>query len=208
MSRVLAYLRTSTNSQDLNAQKVEVWEYAQRQNLSIDSYISISVSSRKSRRARRIEELLGQLETDDTLIVTELSRLGRSTGEVIDIIDGLIKRDVKVSVIKQNLTFSKEQDDMQSLAMLTLLSLFAEMERMMISQRTKEALAIRKQLGVQLGKPVGTIQSSIYDKDRNRIVRLLADGVSARKISKNHLGYGSSSSLDPCFRTEYYAFIN
>lgn len=201
MSRVLAYLRTSTNSQDLNAQKVEVWEYAQRQNLSIDSYISISVSSRKSRRARRIEELLGQLETDDTLIVTELSRLGRSTGEVIDIIDGLIKRDVKVIVIKQNLTFSKEQDDMQSLAMLTLLSLFAEMERMMISQRTKEALAIRKQLGVQLGKPVGTIQSSIYDKDRNRIVRLLADGVSARKISKNHLGYGSPSSLDYYIRT-------
>ena len=201
MSRVLAYLRTSTDSQDLNAQKVEVWEYAQKQNLSIDSYISISVSSRQNRRARRIEELLGQIESGDTLIVTELSRLGRSTGEVIDMIDGLVERDVQVLIIKQNLTFSKEQDDIQSLAMLTLLSLFAEMERMMISKRTKEALAARKQLGVQLGKPVGTIQSSIYDKDRDRIVRLLADGVSARKISKNHLGYGSSSSLDYYIRT-------
>ena len=201
MSRILAYLRTSINSQDLNAQKVEVWEYAQRQNLSIDNYISISISSRKSRRARRIEELLSQLNSGDTLIVTELSRLGRSTGEVIDIIDGLVKRDVRVISIKQNLTFSKELDDIQSLAMLTLLSLFAEMERMMISKRTKEALAVRKQLGVQLGKPVGTIQASIYDKDRNRIIRLLADGVSARKISKNHLGYGSSSSLDYYIRT-------
>ncbi len=201
MSRVLAYLRTSTDSQDLKAQKVEVWEYAQRQNLSIDSYISISISSRKSRRARRIEELLGQLEEGDTLIVTELSRLGRSTGEVIDIIDGLVARDICVIVIKQNLIFNKEQDDMQSLAMLTLLSLFAEMERMMISKRTKEALAVRKQLGVRLGKPVGTIQNSIYDKDRNRIIRLLADGVSARKISANHLGYGSSSSLDYYIRT-------
>ena len=113
-----------------------------------------------------------------------------------DLIDGMVQRQMRIIVIKQNLTFDQDQDDLQSLTMLTMLSLFAEMERMMISKRTKEALAVRKQQGMQLGKPVGTIQASIYDKDKDRIVRLLNDGVSARKISTKHLGYGSPSSLN------------
>ncbi len=74
--------------------------------------------------------------------------------------------------------------------MITLLALFAELERVMISRRTKEALATKKAQGVQLGKPKGTIQNSIYDKDRKRIVELLSLGVSARHISTQHLGYG------------------
>jgi DNA invertase Pin-like site-specific DNA recombinase len=76
-----------------------------------------------------------------------------------------------------------------------------EMERMMISRRTREALAARKAQGVQLGKPKGTIQDSIYDKDRERIVELLELGLSARKISNNHLEYGSPSSLNYYIRT-------
>jgi DNA invertase Pin-like site-specific DNA recombinase len=99
-------------------------------------------------------------------------------------------------ILKQKLHLDKETDDIQSLAMITLLSLFAQMERMMISRRTKEALAARKAQGVQLGKPKGTIQTSIYDKDRARIVDLLPTGVSARKISDLHLGYGTPSSLN------------
>lgn len=201
MGRVLAYLRTSTDKQDLNAQKVEIYDYARRENLDVADFIAISTSSRNNKRTRRIEELLGKLEEGDTLIVTELSRLGRSTGEVIDLIDGMVARDICVHVIKQKLTFDKDQDDIQSLTMLTLLSLFAEMERMMISKRTKQALAVLKAQGVQLGKPVGTIQDSIYDKDRDRIVRLLDDGVSARKISAKHLQYGSPSSLNYYIQT-------
>jgi DNA invertase Pin-like site-specific DNA recombinase len=80
--------------------------------------------------------------------------------------------------------------------MITLLSLFAEMERMMISKRTKEALAARKVQGITLGKPKGTIQDSIYDKDRDRIIELLQLGVSARRISTRHLKYGTPSSLN------------
>lgn len=201
MSRVLAYLRTSTDKQDLNAQKVEIYDYARRKKLDVDDFIAISTSSRNNKRTRRIEELLSKLEDGDTLIVTELSRLGRSTGEVIDLIDGMVARDICVRVIKQNLIFDKHQDDIQSLTMLTFLSLFAEMERMMISKRTKQALAALKAQGVQLGKPVGTIQDSIYDKDRDRIVRLLDDGVSARKISSKHLQYGSPSSLNYYIQT-------
>ncbi len=76
-----------------------------------------------------------------------------------------------------------------------------QMERMMISRRTKEALAARKAEGVQLGKPKGTIQNSIYDKDRARIVDLLQTRVSARKISDLHLGYGTPSSLNYYIQT-------
>ncbi len=128
MNRIIAYLRTSTDKQDLQAQKLEILEYAQQNRMQVDDFIAISISSRKSQRARRLEELLDRLQAGDTLLVTELSRLGRSTGEVISLIDGLVANDVRVIVIKQNLTLDQSQDDIQSLAMITLLSLFAEME--------------------------------------------------------------------------------
>jgi DNA invertase Pin-like site-specific DNA recombinase len=196
MGKVLAYLRTSTDKQDLSHQKLEILEYTQKNGLQVDDFISISISSRKSRRERRIDELLEKLEGADTLIVTELSRLGRSTGEVINLIDELVNNNICVIVIKQNLTLDKNQDDIQSLTMVTLLSLFAQLERVMISQRTKEALAAKKAQGVILGKPKGTIQESIYDKDRDRIIELLSLGLSARKVCQKHLGYGHPSSLN------------
>lgn len=201
MARTLAYLRTSTDKQDINHQKVEILEYARRERIHIDDFIAISISSKRERRARRIDELLQKLNDGDRLIVTELSRLGRSTGEVIDLIDELVKGGVQIVVLKQNLTLDKDQDDIQSLTMITLLSLFAQMERMMISKRTKEALAARKAQGVTLGKPKGTIQESMYDKDRERIVELLRLGVSTRHISVKHLGYGTPSSLNYYVRT-------
>jgi DNA invertase Pin-like site-specific DNA recombinase len=201
MGKVFAYLRTSTDKQDLNNQKVEILEFARREKIHIDNFIGISISSRRSRRDRRINELLQKLADGDMLIVTELSRLGRSTGEVISLINEVVQSGVRVQVLKQHLTLDKDQDDIQSLTMITLLSLFAEMERMMISRRTKEALAARKAQGVQLGKPIGTIQESIYDKDRSRIVELLELGLSARKISQHHLGYGTPSSLNYYIQT-------
>lgn len=196
MSKTLAYLRTSTDKQDLNNQRLEILEYARRHELRIDDFIEISISSRKDRKARRIEELLAALAPGDTLIVTELSRLGRSTGEVITLIDELIAHTITIFVIKQNLKLDQHQDDIQSMTMITLLSLFAQMERSMISKRTKEALAAKKAQGIALGKRKGTIQSSMFDKDRQRIVELLSLGVSVRKIALNHLQYGDVSSLN------------
>ena len=196
MGKVVAYLRTSTDKQDLNNQKLEILEYARRKKIHIDDFIAISISSRKSPRDRRLEELLAQLHAGDTLIVTELSRLGRSTGEVITLIDTLLAAGIGVVVIRQNLGLDHTRDDMQSITMITMLSLFAQLERIMISQRTKEALAAKKAQGVVLGKPKGTLQQSIYDKDRERIVALLRLGVSARRISTHHLRYGYPSSLD------------
>jgi len=196
MGKVVAYLRTSTDKQDLNNQKLEVLEYARRKKIHIDDFLAISISSRKSPRDRRLEELVAQLHAGDTLIVTELSRLGRSTGEVITLIDTLLAAGIGVVVIRQNLGLDHTRDDLQSITMITMLSLFAQLERLMISQRTKEALAAKKAQGVVLGKPKGTLQQSIYDKDSERIVALLRLGVSARRISTQHLRYGYPSSLD------------
>lgn len=129
------------------------------------------------------------------MIVTELSRLGRSIGHVISLVDELIQHNIRIIVIKQQLVLDRNQNDLQSLTMVTLLSLFAQMERMMISQRTKEALATKQAQGIQLGKPKGTIQKSVFDKDRDRITELLTLGVSIRHIPLYHLKYGSTSGL-------------
>jgi DNA invertase Pin-like site-specific DNA recombinase len=196
MSRkVIGYIRVSTDKQDLDKQRHLLLEYAREHHLHIAEFVDIEISSRQSKSARRIDELFAKLKQGDLLLVAELSRLGRSTGEVIDLIDELIRGGVCIIVIKQNLTLDQDQDDIQSLTMIVLLSLFAEMERLMISKRTKEALAARKAQGVILGKPKGTIQNSVYDKDRERITELLQLGVSARHISTKHLGYGIPSCL-------------
>ena len=191
MKKIVAYLRTSTDKQDLNNQKLEILEYARQNNLTVDEFIEIAVSSRRTSKQRRIDELLEKLNDSDTLIVTELSRLGRSTSEVIALVNGLVERNVRVIIIKQNLDIFKH--DMSSKIIVTLFSLFAELERDLVSLRTKEALAAKKAQGVKLGKPKGTIQASKFDKDRERIEELLALGLSVRKIAKllgysNHIG--------------------
>ena len=195
MSKIFAYLRTSTDKQDLDQQHLQILDYARTHQLHIDEFVAITISSRKSAKERRIDELQERLSVGDTLIVTELSRLGRSTGQIISLIDDLLQQDIRIIVIKQQLMLDRNQTDLQSLTMVTLLSLFAEMERMMISRRTKEALATKKAQGIKLGKPVGTLQESIYDKDRDRIVELLQLGLSVRRIATHHLNYGSPSSL-------------
>ena len=139
----------------------------------------------------RIEELLDMLNNTKILIVTELSRLGRSTAEVITLINELIKRDTRIIVIKQNMDIARH--DMQSKVMVTLLSLFSELERDLISLRTKEALSAKKAQGKVLGKPKGTIQKSKFDKDVAKIKELLGYELSMRKIAKV-LGYKSHSN--------------
>lgn len=193
MEKTVAYLRVSTDKQDLNNQKLEILEYARRHDLKVDEFIEIAISSRQNARQRRIDELLARLMDSDTLIVTELSRLGRSTSEVIALINELIQRKIRVIVVKQGLDIS--QHDMQSKIVVTLFSLFAELERDLISLRTREALAAKKAQGVRLGKPEGTIQASKFDKDRERIEELLGLGLSVRKIA-DLLGYSNHIGLN------------
>ncbi len=87
MSQILAYLRTSTDKQDLNGQRLQILDYARTHQLEITDFIAINMSSQRSQRDRRLDELLERLNAGDTLLVTELSRLGRSTGQVISLID-------------------------------------------------------------------------------------------------------------------------
>lgn len=182
MGKTYAYLRTSTDKQDLNNQKLEILEYTRRHDLKVDEFVEITISSRKTPKQRRIDELLTKLQTADILLVSELSRLGRSTAEVIGLINELLHRQTRVIAIKQGLDI-QQTPDLQAKVMVTLFSLFAELERDLISMRTKEALAVKKSQGVKLGKPKGTLQASKFDQHRQTVCELLALGLSVRKIA-------------------------
>ena len=192
MNQIIAYIRTSTLKQETNNQKLEILEYAQQHNLKIDQILSVQVSSKKTPLQRRIEELMEKLEATDTIIVTEISRLGRSTAEIIQLINALLEKGIRVIAIKQNIDL--KQHDMNSKIVITLFSLLAELERDLISIRTKEALAVKKRQGVPLGKPKGTIQKSKFDKNQEKIKELLSVGVSMRKIAKI-LGYSNPAGI-------------
>ncbi len=193
MAKTLAYLRASSDKQDTNNQKLEVLDFARKKDLKIDDFIELTMSSQKSSKQRRIDELINRLNPSDTLIVTELSRLGRSTAEVISLINTLVEHDVRIVILKQNLDI--HQHDMNSKIIITLFSLFSELERDLISLRTKEALAAKKSQGQTLGKPKGTIQRSKFDQHIEQIKALLEIGLSVRKIAKV-LGYNHHIALN------------
>lgn len=111
----------------------------------------------------------------------------------LELVNELIKRNIRIIVIKQNLDISKH--DMNSKIIIALFSLFAELERDMISLRTREALQAKRSQGSKLGKPKGTIQKSKFDKDLEKTKELLGYGLSARKIAKV-LGYTSHIALN------------
>ena len=183
MGKIVCYIRVSTNHQDLQNQKYEIHEYCHRLNLKIDEFIEAEVSSRKTTSARKIDDLLDQLNKGDELIVTELSRLGRSTGDVLNIINQLLSAGIKIHILKQNMVLT-ENGDMQSKVMVTMLSLFAELERDLISQRTKRALEAKKAAGVRLGRPKGSTSKSKLDGKEGLISDLLVKKVSISSIAK------------------------
>ncbi len=129
MSKIVAYIRASTNAQDVKNQRYEILEYGHREGLQVDELVEVTISSRHNSRKRCIEELQTRLEPGDSLIVTELSRLGRSTGEVIILINQLVAYGVTVHIIKQNLCIGEGIQDITAKVMVTLLALFAEIER-------------------------------------------------------------------------------
>ena len=199
MNKTYAYLRVSTDKQDANNQRLEILEHARRHDLKVDEFVEITISSRQTSKQRRIDELMEKLQSADTLIISELSRLGRSTAEVIALINELVARKIRVIVIKQGLDI-KQNHDMQSKIVVALFSLFAELERDLISLRTKEALAGKKRQGMQLGKPKGTIQASKFDKDKEKIKELLGYGMSARRIA-SFLNYPTHRGLNTYINT-------
>jgi DNA invertase Pin-like site-specific DNA recombinase len=185
----LGYLRVSTDTQTVQNQKNEILNYSNdKLHTKVDKWIEVVMSSRKSARDRKLEELFSSLNKDDIVIVSELSRLGRSTQEVLQTIESLMKLEVELHIIKQNQVINpKNKNDIQTKVMITFMGLFAELERDLISQRTKEALKARKEQGAVLGKPTGTLQLSKYDDHKERILELINMGVSLNKIVNIHL---------------------
>ena len=149
---VIGYIRVSTEQQDVRNQQHEILEYANQHKLHVNRFVKREISSRKDLKARGIEELLGSLKKGDTLVVPELSRLGRSIIEVISVINELVKQKIRFISIKQHLDI-KGNHDVQSKVMVTIFSLLAELERDLISERTKKALAAKRAEGVALGRP-------------------------------------------------------
>jgi DNA invertase Pin-like site-specific DNA recombinase len=181
--KTVAYLRISTGSQDLANQKMAVLDYAKPQRFTVDRFVEAQVSSRKTSAERGIDDLLGTLDAGDRLIVSELSRLGRSLGQVIRIVDELVKRKVRFVAIKEGIRFEGKQD-MPTKVMITLFGLFAEVERDLISQRTKEGLAAARAKGRLLGRPKGALGKSKLDGKEEEIRLLLEKTVSKASIAK------------------------
>jgi DNA invertase Pin-like site-specific DNA recombinase len=181
--KTVAYLRVSTGSQDLANQKMAVLDYARQQHFTVARFVEAQVSSRKTPAQRGIEDLLGTLAAGDRLIVSELSRLGRSLGQVIRIVDELVKRKVRFVAIKEGIRFEGKQD-MQTKVMIALFGLFAEVERDLISQRTKEGLAAARAQGRLLGRPKGSLGKSKLDGKEEEIGMLLEKTFSNASIAK------------------------
>jgi DNA invertase Pin-like site-specific DNA recombinase len=127
--------------------------------------------------------LLGELAVGDRLVVSELSRLGRSLGQVIQIVDELVKRKVRFTAIKESIRFEGKQD-LQTKVMIALFGLFAEVERDLISERTKEGLAAARAKGRLLGRKKGSLGKSKLDGKEGEIRMLLEKEVSKRSIAK------------------------
>lgn len=194
---VYSYVRVSTDDQKTESQKNLISRYCVDKKMIIDKWIEIEISSKKSTRERRIEELIQKIEYGDIVIVSELSRLGRSIKEVLYIIERIVKeKKCRMIIPTQNLDIDPNNtNDMTNKILITIFSMLAELERDFISERTKEGLNALKNKGIKLGKPVGTIQTSMYDKDKERIFHLYKLGVPINTIINTHLKYGKFLSL-------------
>jgi DNA invertase Pin-like site-specific DNA recombinase len=180
---VWAYLRVSRDGQDTNHQRFAILEFAHKEKLHIDDFIEVEVSSRRSRKERCIDFLSDSLKEGDSLIVSELSRLGRSLGEVVSLVDDLHKRKIKFIAIKEKIHLA-DKYDMQSKVAITFFSLFAELERDLNSLRTKEALAALKREGKRLGRPKGIVGKSRLDGKETEISKLVGLKVSKTSIAR------------------------
>ncbi len=182
MAKVLGYIRVSSDKQDSENQRQSILAFGHANRILVDEIIDITISSRKDMIQRRISELLMRLESGDTLIVSELSRLGRSIEEVIHIVNNLVASGIRIIAIKQGIDI--KEHDMASKVMTTVFGLMAELERDLISSRTKMALAAKKAAGVQLGRPKGSISASKLDDRKETISELMRHRVAKSAIAR------------------------
>ena len=178
------YIRVSTDKQDLDNQKHEILNYSNSKKLGNVEFIEETISTRIVLEKRKIWELMKLLHDGDTLIVSELSRLGRSTMEVMTIFKYLAEKNISTHIIKGNFIIGDPDNKIQSTVLIFAFSLAAEIERELISSRTKEALARKKAEGVILGRPKGSFAKSKLDGKEKEITELLDKKVPVASIAK------------------------
>ena len=179
--RVFGYIRVSTIKQDVEGQRYGILQWADERKLTITEWVEETISSRKGYKDRLLGSLLERLQTGDTLIVSEISRLGRSLTEVMTILHTLMETGVRVYTCKERFELD---DSINSKVLAFAFSLAAEIERQMISSRTKEALSRLKSEGRKLGRPKGSLSGSKLDGREQEIRDMLAKGVSKASAAR------------------------
>ena len=178
------YIRVSSDKQTVENQRFEINNFCERQKLKIDGWIEETISGTKAYNKRQLGILLKRVTKDDLIICAELSRLGRNLFMIMEILNICMTKECRVWTVKDNYRLG---EDIQSKVLAFAFGLSAEIERNLISQRTKEALARKRAEGVTLGRPKGRKTSpekhKLYGK-RKLISELLAVGMSQRAIAK------------------------
>lgn len=180
---IYGYIRVSSDKQTVENQRFEINNFCQREQMQIDGWIEETISGTKNYDKRELGRLLKKVQKDDLIICAELSRLGRSLFMIMEILSLCMKKECRVWTIKDNYRLG---DDIQSKVLAFAFGLSAEIERNLISQRTKEALARKKAEGITLGRPKGRKSSPNKYKLSGKeilISQLLRNGTSQRKIA-------------------------
>lgn len=175
-----AYIRVSTDHQNVENQQHEILTYTQNHNIKIDRWVSETISSRKPLTERKLGKLLKKLKKGDILIATELSRLGRNLLEVMGILQHCLEKDCQIWTLKENYRLGA---DIQSKVLAFAFSLAGEIEKNLISERTKNSLKRLKDEGKHLGRPHGFSYQKL-EKKHNKIKELLDKGVSKAEIAR------------------------
>jgi len=182
MRKTIAYLRVSTADQDLEKNKADILFFANHHDLGQVNFVEEVASGRKPWRERHIANILEQLQAGDVMIVAELSRLGRSMLECMEILALATQKHIRVYSVKGDWQLD---DSIQSKIIALVFSMAAEIERDLISKRTIEALRFKKAQGMTLGRPKG-IGKSKLDIFRPEIESLLANGATQKFIARRY----------------------
>ena len=179
---VIGYIRVSSNKQTLEHQRFEIEQFVKSQGLEVDNWIEEKISSRKALKKRKLGDLLENLQENDILISCEISRFGRSLLEVMRILEICLTKNCQVWTLKENYRLG---NDIQSKVLAFAFGLAAEIERNLISQRTKSSLANLKATGKKLGRPLAAESQKLkLSKNSKKIRNLLSKGVSKSQIAK------------------------
>jgi DNA invertase Pin-like site-specific DNA recombinase len=182
MKKTVGYLRVSTVDQDLDKNKHDIYEFANNRDFGKIKWVEEKVSGKKPWKEREIKTVIDELDEGDRLIVPELSRLGRSMLEIMEILAIAKEKGIHIYDIKGNWELN---GSIQSKVMAMVFSIAAEIERDLISSRTKEALRARKAAGVKLGRPKGPGKSKL-DKHKEEIIALLKTGSTKTYLAKKY----------------------